>query len=188
MRLKRINAVLALLSSIAMFFHLGYNILSFLFFFYNPTLKILSAAPFIILTCGHAICGMCAVFLNSDGTMADTYPKLNMETVIQRVSAAFIFPLLIVHLKTFELLSSFSGMGNYVMFTLIILLQVIFYAVVLAHFAVSFPKAFITLGLLKNNKWLYTLKKASYIIAGVLFVLSVFSVIYGELRLFVTGV
>ena len=40
------------------------------------------------------------------------YPKLNMRTVLQRISAALIFPLLIVHLKTFDLLKSASKVAS----------------------------------------------------------------------------
>ena len=63
MKLKKLNAVLALLSTIAMIFHIGYNIFAYLTMYYNPTLKLVSAVPFIVITCIHAVLGMCLVFL-----------------------------------------------------------------------------------------------------------------------------
>ena len=144
MKLKRLNAALALLSIVAMILHIGYNIFSYLTMYYNPAMKLLTAMPFIVITCIHAVLGMCLVFLLGDGTRLDLYPAQNRQTVIQRISAALIFPLLIIHLKTFEFLKTFSAGNNWAAFVLVILIQILFYGVVISHAAVSFPKALVT--------------------------------------------
>ena len=152
MILKKTNAVLGLLSSIAVVVHMAYNCFCYLTFYYNPALKLVTSVPLMVLMCGHAICGMCAVFLLGDGTRLDLYPQKNRKTIIQRVSAALIFPLLIVHLKTFEAMKSLSESGIWIGFALLMVLQLLFYVVITVHTSISFSKACITLGLLVDEK------------------------------------
>ena len=118
MRLKKFNAVLSLLAILTLLIHVGYSTFAYLTFYYNPTLKKLTSLPFIIIVCLHAICAMCAVFLHGDGTRLDVYRKQNAGTIIQRVSAALIFPLLFIHLKTFDYLQSNAESGRWVVFGL----------------------------------------------------------------------
>ncbi len=184
MILKKTNAVLSLISAAALLLHMGYNAFAYMAMYYNPTLKVLTAVPFITAACLHAVCGMCAVFLLSDGTRLDIYPRKNAGTVIQRVSAAAIFPLLILHLRTFELLTETSGKGEWVIFGLLILAQIIFYAVVVLHTAVSFSKAFVTLGLLTDVNKKKKTDIAVYIISGAVLLISVIAVVRGDLIMF----
>ena len=67
MKLKRIDAVAGLLSVIALLVHIGYTAYAYLAFYYNPTLKLLTAVPFMVLACLHAVLGMSAVFLQGTG-------------------------------------------------------------------------------------------------------------------------
>ena len=55
MLLKKTNAALGLLSIVAMLVHIGYTVFAYLAFYYNPTLKLLTAIPFMVLACLHAI-------------------------------------------------------------------------------------------------------------------------------------
>ena len=82
MKLKKINAALGLLSIVAMLLHIGYTVFAYLAFYYNPTLKLLMAVPFMVLACLHAVCGMLVVFLQSDGTRLDLYPRQNLLPMI----------------------------------------------------------------------------------------------------------
>ena len=184
MRLKKISAAAGLLSSAGLLIHVIYNIYSYLTFYYNPSLKMLTAIPFILFTCIHAICGMCSVFLLGDGTRLDLYRKQNMRTVIQRVSAALLFPLLILHLRTFDLLKSSSGNKQWPFFALLIFLQVIFYAVTAAHVAVSLSGVLITLGILADRQKQKRLDRFVWFLCAVLFAAAVFAVIKGQLKMF----
>ena len=121
MKLKKINAVLAVISSFALLVHMGYSSFAYLTFYYNPFLKTLTAIPFMVLTCVHAVCGMCAVFLLHDGTRMDLYGKQNKRLIIQRVSAALIFPLLLLHLKSFELQKGVAQNHEWFLYTLLVL-------------------------------------------------------------------
>ena len=97
MKLKKTNAVLALLTTLFILVHIGYNTYCYLAYYYNPTLKIATSIPVMLSVCLHGILGMLAVFLMGDGTKLTTYPKQNIRTIVQRISAALIFPLLILH-------------------------------------------------------------------------------------------
>ena len=112
MRLKKINAALGLLSIVAMLLHIGYTVFAYLAFYYNPTLKLLTAVPFMVLVCLHAVCGMLTVFLQADGTRLDLYPKKNLRTILQRASAALMLPLLILHINPYGLLASTAEAGQ----------------------------------------------------------------------------
>ena len=184
MKLKKINAVLALLTMLFILIHIGYNSYCYLTFYYNPTLKNVTAIPVMLLTCAHGICGILAVFLMGDGTKLNTYPKQNIRTIIQRVSAALFFPLLILHLNTFNILKNSSEEGTWFKFIVVILCQVIFYGVVIIHTAVSVTKALITLGLLSSPTKQKKLDKFIFLAAGFILAIATFSIIKGQLSMF----
>ena len=127
---------------------------------------------------------MCSVFLLGDGTRLDIYPRKNRQIIVQRISAAFVFPLLLIHLKTFALLKDLSESKNLPVFVLVILIQIMFYAVVISHASVSFPRALITLGILASGEKLKTVEKLSFLAGGALFILAVCAVVRGELAMF----
>ncbi len=185
MRLKKINAVLSLMTILAILIHIGYTVFAYLTFYYNPGLKQLTSLPFMVLACLHGICGMTAVFVQADGTRLDLYPKQNLGTIIQRVSAALIFPLLLLHLNTFSLLSSCAEGGKWFCFTLLILSQPLFYGTVLAHIAVSLSRALITLGWLSSREKQKMIDRIVYAACAIAFAAAVYSVVKGQLAMFV---
>ena len=184
MRLKKVNAVLSLLTFLAMFLHMGYSTFSYLTLYYNPALTKAFSIPLMVLTCLHAVAGMCSVFLSSDGTRAGTYPKKNSRTVIQRITAALIFPLLFLHINTFGLLKTTSASGQYILFALLIAAQVLFYIVIVTHAMVSFSNALISLGLLISAKAQRTVDKIVYVVCTVMLVVTSFAVIKGQIIMF----
>ena len=186
-KLKKINAALGLLSIAAILLHMGYTVYSYLTFYYNPTLKTLTAIPFMVVTCLHAVTGMLIVFTQSDGTRLDLYPRENARTILQRVSAALMLPLLILHINTFTLLQSSAKAGNWFWFTLLMISQPLFYAVVLSHIAVSVTRAFITLGWLTSRERQKRIDTAVYLFCAAAFVAATVIVIRTELTMFLPG-
>lgn len=180
-KLKKINAVLGLVTALLMLVHILYSAYCYLTFYYNPDLKLLTALPFIVLCCLHAILGMAAVFTQSDGTRMDLYPKQNLATVLQRLSAALIFPLLLLHLNTFAWLKSAAAGGRWILFALTIAAQVLFYAVVILHVAVSLSRSLITLGCLASRERQKALNRVVYILALLLFLAAAFAVVKGQI-------
>lgn len=187
MPLKKINAALGLLSIAAMLVHIGYTVFAYLAFYYNPTLKLLTAVPFMVLACLHAICGMLTVFLQADGTRLDLYPRQNARTVLQRASAALMLPLLILHINTFGLLQSSAEAGQWIWFALLMLSQPLFYATVLTHIAVSVTRGLITLGWLSSTEKQKVIDRVVYILCAVAFAVSNFVVVRTELAMFLSG-
>ena len=187
MPLKKINAALGLLSIAAMLVHIGYTVFSYLAFYYNPTLKLLTAVPFMVLACLHAICGMLTVFLQSDGTRLDLYPRQNVRTILQRVSAALMLPLLILHINTFGLLQSSAGAGQWIWFALLMLSQPLFYGTALTHIAVSVTRGLITLGWLSSTEKQKVIDRVVYILCALAFAVSTFVVVRTELAMFLSG-
>lgn len=185
MYLKKTNAFLGLLSAVALLVHMLYNCFAYFTFYYNPALKGWTSLPLIILVCAHAVCGMCTVFLMGDGTRLDLYPQRNRTTITQRISAALLFPLLIVHLKTFELLNASSEEGNWFMFALLITVQILFYGVATVHTAVSFSKGLVTLGLIGDEKKLKAVNGIIGTVFGLAFLAVSVAVIRGEILMFV---
>ena len=184
---KKINAALGLLSIAAMLIHLVYTVFAYLTFYYNPFLKLLTAVPFMVLVCLHAICGMMTVFLQSDGTRLDLYPKQNLRTILQRVSAALILPLLILHINTFGLLQSAANAGQWLWFALLMLSQPLFYGTVLTHIAVSVTRGFITLGWLTSRERQKQIDRVICILCAIAFVIAVFVVLRTQLAMFLPG-
>ena len=187
MRLKKINAALGLLSIVAMLVHIGYTVFAYLAFYYNPTLKLLTAIPFMALACLHAVCGMLTVFLQADGTRLDLYPKQNARTILQRASAALMLPLLILHINTFGLLQSSAEAGQWIWFALLMLSQPLFYGVVQTHIAVSVTRGLITLGWLSSTEKQKVIDRVVYILCALAFVVSTFVVVRTELAMFLSG-
>ena len=187
MKLKKINAALGLLSIAAMLLHIGYTVFAYLTLYYNPGLKLLTAVPFMVLSCLHAICGMLTVFLQGDGTRLDLYPKQNSGTIIQRVSAALILPLLILHINTFSLLRSTAEAGHWLWFGLLMISQPLFYAVVLSHIGVSVTRAFITLGWLTSRHRQESIDRVIHIVCALVFAIVTFVVLRAEIVMFVSS-
>ncbi len=184
MKLKKINAAAGLLSAAALLLHVGYTVYAYLAFYYNPALKLLTAAPFMALTCLHAVCGMSIVFLQADGTRLDLYPRRNLPTILQRISAALILPLLFLHLNTYDLLRASAEGGKRLLFALLLLSQPLFYGTALTHAAVSVTRAAITLGWLGDPEKRKTIDRIVYILFAAVFAVSVYAVVRGQLAMF----
>ena len=184
MVIRKISAALGLFSIAAIMIHIGYTVFAYLTFYYNPTLKVLTAVPFMVAACLHAVCGMVAVFLQSDGMRLDLYPKQNVRTVVQRVTAALIFPLLILHINTYSMLRASAEAGQWFYFALLMLSQPVFYAVTLAHIATSLTRGMITLGWLSDREKQKKTDRAVYIICAVLFAVALWAVVKGQLAMF----
>ena len=184
MKLKKINARLSLLTSLAVFVHVGYTAFAYLAFYYNPLLKKLTTIPIMLLVCLHAVLSMGIVFFSADGTQLNQYPKQNVGTILQRASAILILPLLILHIKTFGLLKTCAGDGKWFCFALLLIAQPIYYATVFTHVTASVSRALITLGRISSLEKKKAVDRVVLIICAVLFTVVSFAVIKGELTMF----
>lgn len=186
MKLKKINAVLSLLTTLALLVHVGCIVICYLAFIYNPTLIKMTARPFMLLTCLHAIIGLAMLLFASDGAWLDSYPKQNAATILQRVSAILLIPLTVLHVKLFKLLTACAEGGQWTGFTLLMLTQPIFYGTVFTHVAVSITRALVTLGLLSSMEKKKKIDRVIYIVCAVLFLLTLWAVFQTELAMFLS--
>ena len=184
MKLKKLNAALALLSILQLLSHLGYSVYAYLTFSYHPGLTRLLAHTTRIVVCLHAILGMCLVFLMGDGTRLSTYPRQNLGTVLQRLSAALLFPLLLPHVQNFAMLQSAAESGQRFKFSMLIALEILFFADVILHIATSLSRALITLGWLQKPETQKTLDRVVWALGVLAFLFSSFAVVRTQLAMF----
>lgn len=184
MVIKKLSAALALLSIAFLLVHIGYSVFAYLTMYYNPQLKLFTAVPILVAVCLHAVFGMISVFTQADGTRLDLYGTQNRRTVLQRVTAALIFPLLILHMNTFGLMSSAAEQAQPALVLLLMLAEILFFAVVIAHVAVSLSKAFVTLGWVGSKETLRRMDRVAYVVGAVLFVVSAFAIVKTQMAMF----
>ena len=187
MKLKKASAVLGLLSILLMLAHVIYSVFAYLTMYYNPTVTKILAWPFMVTFCLHAVFGMLSVFLQTDGTRMDLYPGKNLRTILQRVSAALIFPLLILHIYTFGLMQGCAERGQKGMIILIMLGEILFFAVIITHVVTSATKAFITLGWLTSQRTQVRLDRVLYVIGAIVFAVTVFVIVRGQYFMFLSS-
>lgn len=187
MILKKLNAVLSLLTLLGVLVHVGYIVFAYLTFFYDPVLKKLTAYPFMIAFCLHALLGVVIVLTRGEVKGAGYYPSLNIKTVIQRVSAALMLLLLYFHICMFDLMSAASGQGLWPLWWFLVFLEIMFFAAVIAHISVSFTGALITLGWLSSMEIKKKTDRVAYILGTLIFILTVYAVVKGQIGLFMAG-
>lgn len=148
MRIKKCNAGLALLTFALLLIHEGYQLYAYITFYYNPILTRASGYAVAVCLILHVILSAISVFALHDSKKI-AYKKLNIKTLIQRISGVMIILLLPIHIISFPLLQSSAGGAEYI---LVEALQIIYYGSLSCHVALSFSNALVTLGLLSDIK------------------------------------
>ena len=166
MAIKKWNARLSLLTTALLLIHEGYQLYAYITFYYNPTLSKVTgyaAAGCFVL---HGILSAIGVFVLHDAKTV-AYKRLNIRTVLQRISAAMIIVLLPLHIFSFSLLMSSAGGVGYVLTEIA---QILFYAALSCHIALSFSNALITLGRLSDIKKKRIIDVVAFVICALLFI------------------
>lgn len=184
--MKKANALLSLITALLMMAHIGYTSYAYLTMYYNPFLTNLISYSFMVCVCLHAILGMMSVFLNSDGTKLNKYPGYNKATIVQRVTAALIFPLVFIHVNTFKYMQASAEAGRSWIIILLMVSEILLFATVLAHFAVSFSRALVILGWLKSAEKQKRIDKACIVICSLILVFASFAVVRGQIMMFMS--
>lgn len=152
MKLKKLNAVLGLLLAAVCLTHITLEV------YYGTTLKdILKLLKLTAHICGgicftHALISVYMVFFVHERPKRGTaYPKENIQTLIQRLSAAAMFILLFFHTMLSKMLTTHRENGLW-FFIICITVAILFFATVFLHISVSFTRALITLGLITSRE------------------------------------
>ena len=180
---KKINAILSLAIIALLIVHISYEIYAYLTYYYNPVLTKVIAYAVLVSGCLHILLSCYGVFVLHDKGNGLKYPALNVRTVIQRISAAVMAVLLVLHLNTFTALKN-TSQTNRVLFFAVLGLQLLFYAAALLHTGVSVSNAFITLGLIGSSKGRKKLDVAVWILCVILFAAAAFVVTNTQIAMF----
>lgn len=184
MRLKKANAYVALVTTVLAFIHIGHQLYSYVAFDHNDFLTKLTGFLFGSFVCVHAVLGMMAVFKAKDKTRLDMYPKQNAGTVVQRMTAFLMLPLLIFHVNTFAMVTKCAAQGLFGLFIVVVTVQILFFADVFAHIAVSLPRALITVGAVTSVNSLKCTRIASAVICTLFFIASAVIITRGDIGLY----
>ena len=100
------------------------------------------------------------------------YRKANWRLITQRISGIVILILLYPHMRVLHLIisgASFSGGAKF----LVLVTEILFAGATFLHLSVSFSRSMLTLGLLKNDRMEKLVDYVTWIICGLLMVLTV---------------
>lgn len=100
------------------------------------------------------------------------YRKENWRLITQRISGIIILILLYPHMRVLHLIisgASFSGGAKF----LVLVTEILFAGAAFLHLSVSFSRSMLTLGLLKNDRMEKLVDYVTWIICGLLMVLTV---------------
>ncbi len=185
MKLKKMNAALALVSIAMLMTHAGYKAVTYLLLIYNPEVsRIMNILPIVCIML-HAVFGMLTVFLQGDGTRASEYPRENARTILIRVSAALMLPLLLIHINMNSWLVATAGAKQWFLFGLVILAEVLFFAAVFTHAFAAMTRSFITLGWLASRQTQRRLDRVLWILGAVMFAAMSFIIIRAQISMYV---
>ena len=159
--------MLTLFSIAALIIHAGYQTVSYAILYYNPVVsKILGCLISVPVIC-HIFLSIISVFILHDSKTVK-YWRFNAAIIVQRICAVLLLCLFPVHTKTFVLLQAHP---DGIIFVLIKVAEVLFYAVLFTHISVSFSRALISIGILKNIESKKRLDRIIWCICGLLFVI-----------------
>ena len=180
---KKINAVLGLVLTTVFLIHIIYEIFSFLTFYYNPATTKAIAYSTMCIAILHILFSAFIIFISHDKGIGMRYLKLNIRTLLQRISAIAVAVIMVLHVNTFSILKE-SSAKNMFLFAAVIILQVLFYVAVLFHISVSTSNALITLGIVSTEK---SRKRLDVIVSTVcilLFIAASFVIVRTQLIMF----
>ena len=183
MTVKKTNAFLSLFCIALLLAHSLYQVISYLLFFYNPFLTKL----FGVLLAGgivlHGVLSCVSVFFLHD-SHGIVYKKLNERTFLQRLSACGIVILLLPHIYSFLLLQKTAESAFYFF---VAAAQILFFASLFLHTALSVSNAFVSLGLLSDMTKKRRVDLCAAVVCAVLFVLMSFIITLVQLKIFNGG-
>ncbi|MBK6088467.1 hypothetical protein [Ruminococcus difficilis] len=166
MNIKKWNARLSLLTIVLFLIHEGYQLYAYTTMYYNPVLSKVTGYVLTGALALHVILSVMSVFILHDAKKV-TYKKLNIKTVLQRVSGVLIVLILPLHIFSFGILKSSVGGVGYILTEIA---QILFYAALCCHISLSFSNALVTLGYLADMRKKRVIDIVVTIICVILFI------------------
>lgn len=100
------------------------------------------------------------------------YRKANWRLITQRISGIVILILLYPHMRVLHLIISGASLSGGAKF-LVLVTEILFAGAAFLHLSVSFSRSMLTLGLLRNDRMEKLVDYVTWIICGLLMVLTV---------------
>ena len=168
MKIKKANAVLSLLSTLGLAVHISCQAGSYYLFESNHRLLQVTGMFMELMILLHMILSAYSLFVSHDSKTI-RYKKLNIRTYMQRITALAIVILLPLHILNMKIVSSQKTAGIFVIFEII---QVLFFAAALYHFALSFGNSLVSLGFLEDRLKKSRTDKAMLVVATVILIVA----------------
>lgn len=173
--MKKLNAILGFLSIAVLLGHLGTMTYSMLtgWYSYNVCKTLAHVTAGVVFA--HMLAVLYIVFFMHDGASFKN-ARLNVRVIVQRASAIVIVLLLHRHVKDFGFIAARTVPGGADKVMLIVT-ELLFFAALFSHLAVSFSRGLISLGLVTKEKTVRTIDMTIYIFFGILFAVAAFALI-----------
>ena len=184
MKYKKYNALIGLILIALLIVHLGYEVWSYKAFYYNPLVTKVLGYGFAVCVGIHALLSIYALAHHESRQMR-TYARYNVRTIIQRLSVVGLLALLPVHIKSGDWITGHkvSPAG----FTVLMVLQVLFWLMIYLHVTTSFTRAVITLGLLENRSVQKKIDTAAAVLLAVFLIYAGIVIIQTQMFLYTRG-
>ena len=168
MKIKKVNAVLSLLSTLGLAVHILCQAGSYYLFESNHRLLQVTGMFMELMVLLHMILSVYSLFVSHDSKTI-RYKKLNIRTYMQRITALAMVVLLPLHILCMKIVSSQKSAG---VFMICEAIQVLFFTAALYHFALSFGNALVSLGFLDDRLKKSKIDKAMLVVATILLVVA----------------
>ncbi len=162
--LKKINAIAALAILVCVLIHATMATYSMLTNWYNYVLMKTTSQITLYAFLVHALCGIITL-LRSGGHGLVPYPGMNRKTLLQRIAAVLMLVLIYPHTITFSFMAT-EQIPSPGMRLLLVVISLVWFASMFTHVSVSFSKAFVTLGLVSEERTVERLDRAAAIVCA----------------------
>ena len=164
MKLKKFNAAIGLLIVLSLCGHAGTMGYSLWTGWYSYVVCKMLARITVSLACIHVLVTLAEFFFFHDGS-GFQYRNFNRSTIFQRISAIAMILLLHIHMKAYAhvVTGAVLTTGQKVFFCVE---ELLFFASVLTHAAISVSKGVITLGLVSSPGAIAVIDKICYVLGA----------------------
>lgn len=175
--MKKFNAVLALLTSALVIIHIGtMGLLLVGAVAFSPVYHTVGTVLLVVLGL-HVVISLAALAFFQERGGLFRYPRFNMGTIIQRASALLMIICVCVHYYHYTAILVNGVVQMTAQAAAVLVFDLLLTAVAVTHTCISFPKALITLSLVKTDAALRRAKLLSVIASAALGIAAAFALI-----------
>lgn len=166
MKLKKANALSALITMVLLLIHAGYQTIAYLLFYHNGTISSVLGTLITVAVICHALLSVIIVLALHDSKTI-SYPKQNSRLILQRISAVGIAAHILAHTGSFGRLMASFGTHVYILTEI---MQIVYFAFLFTHIGTSFTNALVTLGLLEDINKKKKIDIFLWVMFGIIFI------------------